>query len=132
LFAAALVSLKARLSSTLSTAVWGAAAGLAALVALGFFVGAVFVWLSDRYNSLTACVVLGLVFATLSVLALVVAAIRRRRAARVSAEQMMAAVSEMAALGANFGQTLKGRQGKYYLLAALAAGWLIGKTLSRR
>lgn len=112
-------------------ALWGAIAGFAGLVSLGFFVGAIYVWLSNRYDSLTACLILGGIFAFLALLAVAVAFILKRRAERASAQQMMLAAAEIASLGAAVTRSFKGANGKYYVLGAIAAGWILSKTMRR-
>jgi hypothetical protein len=131
-FTAAIASVKARLNATLSMALWSAIACLAGLVAAGFFIGAVFIWVSSKYGSVTACVIFGAVFAVMALIALTVGFILKRRAKRITSEQMMLMAADLASIGAAFGQTLKGSQGKYYILGAIAAGWLISKTMKRR
>jgi hypothetical protein len=130
--AAAIISLKAKMSAVISTALWGAIAGFFGLIAFGFFTGAVFVWISEKYDSFTACLIFGGVFALLAVIAIAVAMIRKRKANRLSRAQIMLLTAELANLGSSFGQAMKGPKGKYYLLAAIAAGWVLSKTMTRR
>lgn len=132
MFAAAIAGVKSKISATVSMALWGVIAGIAALVACGFFTAALFVWLSDKYDSLIACLVVGAIFIALALLAIVVALILRQRAQRASTQHMMQLFADIATIGTGFNRSMKGPQGKYYLLGAIAAGWLLSKTMSRR
>jgi hypothetical protein len=127
-----MLSAKARISAILSNALWGVLAGVAALAAFGFFTAALFVWITTNYDSLTACLVLGGIFAAVAVLAMIIIMIRKRNARQRAVEEMLAVATAVSNIGSNFERNMKGPQGKYYLLGALAAGWLLSKTFLRR
>src|SRR6516164_245077 len=59
--------------------VWALIAAAAAAAAAVFLLVAAFVWLADRYGSLTAGVVLGCAFALIALIALLACLIARRR-----------------------------------------------------
>src|SRR5882724_6943994 len=60
-------------------AVWAAIAAVAATVAMVFLLIAAFIWLADRFDPLTAGLVLGGVFVLIALIAIVACLIARRR-----------------------------------------------------
>ncbi|MGB7259879.1 MAG: phage holin family protein [Pseudolabrys sp.] len=62
-----------------SLALWGVLAGVAASVALIFFTIAAYIWLSQRYDSLTAALTLAGIYLVLALVAFTVLFIVRRR-----------------------------------------------------
>ena len=62
---------------------WCAIAGAAALVMLGFFCAALFLWMAERNGPMVACLVLGGFFLLIIIIAAIAFAnVRRRRAQR--------------------------------------------------
>src|SRR5262245_50331989 len=59
--------------------IWATVAAMAAVVAFVFLLIAVFIWLADRYDALTASVVMGCVFLVIALVALMACLLIRRR-----------------------------------------------------
>jgi hypothetical protein len=74
-----IANLKHKIDLALKSTVGGIAAMAAALVALGFFCAAGFIWLAQNYGAITASLVLGGVFLLLSLIALLVVILVRRK-----------------------------------------------------
>src|SRR5215468_1106910 len=58
--------------------VWAVLATVFGLVAAGFFLTAIFVWLADQYDPVTAGLVLGFLFLLLALIALLACVLTRR------------------------------------------------------
>ena len=97
-------------------------AAAAAVAAVIFLLVAAFVWLADRYGSLTAGVVLGCAFALIALIALLACLIARRRNMQRARLELAARNSaswldpKLVAVGVQIGQALGWRR-----LASLAA-----------
>jgi len=102
--------------------VWALIAAAAAAAAAVFLLVAAFVWLADRYGSLTAGVVLGCAFALIALIALLACLIARRRKFEPRALHVAARNSaswldpKLVAVGVQIGQAIGWRR-----LASLAA-----------
>ncbi len=80
MFSGLIDELKAKISLSIASLVWGGIAAAAGVAALLFLSVAGFLWLSQRYDPITACVVLGIAYVMLAAVALtVVASVRNRR-----------------------------------------------------
>ena len=102
--------------------VWALIAAAAAAAATVFLLVAAFVWLADRYGSLTAGVVLGCAFALIALIALLACLIARRRNMQRARLELAARNSaswldpKLVAVGVQIGQAIGWRR-----LASLAA-----------
>jgi hypothetical protein len=72
-------ALKHKLDLVVKTTAWGSVAAAAAVIALGFFCAAGFVWLAREYGTITACLALGGLFVIIALIALIAIAIVRHR-----------------------------------------------------
>jgi hypothetical protein len=79
-FDAQIGNLKHKIDLALKSTLGGIVALAAALVALGFFCAALFLWLDDHYGAITAALILGGIFAFLALVALIVVLIVRQNA----------------------------------------------------
>jgi hypothetical protein len=70
---------QARTGFSSQVAVWGAIAVVAAVVAAVFLLVTAFIWLAQRYDSLTAALALGSVFIVVALIAFLACLITRRR-----------------------------------------------------
>jgi hypothetical protein len=70
---------QARAGVSLQVLIWAVVATVASVVALVFLLVAAFVWLADRYDSLTAGLVLAGIFVVVALVALVACLVVRRR-----------------------------------------------------
>ena len=74
---------KQRIDTAVKVTGWCAIAGAAALVMLGFFCAALFLWMAERNGPIVACLVLGGIFLLIIIIAAIAFAnVRRRRAQR--------------------------------------------------
>jgi type VI protein secretion system component VasK len=114
--------------------VWAVIAAVASTVALVFLLTAAFVWLADRYDSLTAGLVLGGVFVLIALIAVIACIVTRRRnmerarlelAARSSANANLFD-PKLLGVGFQIGQAIGWRK-----LAALAAVGLVAAGLAK-
>jgi lysylphosphatidylglycerol synthetase-like protein (DUF2156 family) len=78
-FDAPIANLKHKLDLVVKSTVGGVVAFAAALVALGFFCAAAFLWLELHYGAITAALVLGGVFTVVALIAVIVILILNRR-----------------------------------------------------
>jgi lysylphosphatidylglycerol synthetase-like protein (DUF2156 family) len=76
-FDAPIASLKHKLDVAIKSTVGLVVALAAALVSVGFFCAAAFIWLDGRYGALTAALVLGGVFTFIALIAVIVVLIMR-------------------------------------------------------
>jgi hypothetical protein len=130
------IALNAQVRAGLSAdiAIWGAVAAIALPVALIFLLIAAFVWLADRYDTVTAGLVLGaafLIVALMAILAFVMARRRNIERARSELEMRRSASTglldpKLMAMGYQIGQVMGWRK-----LAALAAVALVAAGLAR-
>jgi Ca2+/Na+ antiporter len=124
---------RARLGVDSQLLIWAVVAVLASLAAVAFLVIAAFIWLTNRYDALTAGLVLGSVFVVIAIIAVVVCLVRRRRNME-RARLELAARSRNAswldprlmAVGFQVGQAIGWRK-----LAALAAVGLLAAGLAQ-
>jgi hypothetical protein len=124
--------LRAGLSA--STVVWAVVAAMASTLALLFLLIAAFVWLSHRYDTMTAGVVLGIFFFAIGLIAIFACVFTRRRnieRARRELEQRGSAATnlldpKLIAMGYQVGQAIGWRR-----LAALAGVGLLAAGLAR-
>jgi hypothetical protein len=116
------------------TVIWAAVAAIAAPLALIFFLIAAFIWLSDRYDSLIAGVILGAFFLAVALIAIWACVMVRRRnieRARFELEVRKSANPglldpKLMAMGYQVGQAIGWRK-----VASLAAVGLLAAALAR-
>ena len=124
--------LRAGLSA--STVIWAVVAAIASTLALLFLLLAAFVWLSHRYDTMTAGVVLGTLFLAIGLIAIFAWALTRRRNIERARRELelrgSAATSlldpKLIAMGYQAGQAIGWRR-----LAALAGVGLLAAGLAR-
>jgi hypothetical protein len=78
-FDAQIGNLKHKIDLALKSTLGGIVALAAALVALGFFCAALFLWLDDHYGAITAALVLGGAFTFVALVAVIIVLIVRNR-----------------------------------------------------
>jgi lysylphosphatidylglycerol synthetase-like protein (DUF2156 family) len=78
-FDAPIANLKHKLELAVKSTVGGIVAFAAALVALGFFCAAAFLWLEEHYGAITASLVMGAAFTIVALIAVIVILIVRHR-----------------------------------------------------
>jgi type VI protein secretion system component VasK len=114
--------------------VWAVIAAVASTVALVFLLIAAFVWLADRYDSLTAGLVLGGVFVLIALIAIIACLVTRRRNMERARLELAARSSananwldpKLLGVGFQIGQAIGWRK-----LAALAAVGLVAAGLAK-
>jgi hypothetical protein len=124
--------LKEKLESTLQAAIWGAIAASAAVATIFFLCVAVFVWTTQNYGTVTACMVLAVIFLVVATgAAIAFSCIRRAQADRARARDT--AVGEkwwldpaVVAASLQVGKTLGARPiVPFLVLVASFAGWML-------
>src|SRR3954468_11287391 len=127
--------IKHSLKATAGLAAWMVAAVVAAMFAIVMFAAAFFIYLADRYDALTASLILAGCFAALAAIFVVVARYIQRRqqlaaAARRAAVAQSAAWMEPAILaaGLDLARLIGGRRTASLAAGAVAAMWLLSKT----
>jgi hypothetical protein len=127
---------KRSLRATVGMAAWIAAAVIAIGCALVMFAIALFIWLSDRYDALTASLILGGGFAALAFIFFLGALYihsrreqeRRMVAARRAAESTAWMEPAILAAGLDLARLIGGRRAASLAAGAVAALWLLSKT----
>jgi uncharacterized membrane protein len=131
-FAAAIASLKSRVDAVFATAMWGAIAGLAGLVSFGFLVAALFIWIKDAYDPMTASFVFAVFFALIALIAVLMIVILKRRGQRKASEKIHQMTENAVNAGLGVGDKLRDVPGKYLMFGAFAAGLLASLARKRR
>jgi hypothetical protein len=127
---------KRSLKATVGMAAWIAAAVIAIGCALVMFAIALFIWLSDRYDALTASLILGGGFAALAFIFFLGALYihsrreqeRRMVAARRAAQSTAWMEPAILAAGLDLARLIGGRRAASLAAGAVAALWLLSKT----
>jgi uncharacterized membrane protein YbhN (UPF0104 family) len=130
---------KRSLKATVGMVEWIAAAVIATGCALVMFTIALFIWLTQRYDALTASLILGAAFTALAfIFFLVVLYIRSRReqerrmiAARRAAQSPPWMEPAILAAGLDLARLIGGRRTASLAAGAVAALWLLNKTDSK-
>ena len=130
------IALNAQVRAGLSadTVIWAAVAAAAFPVALIFFLIAAFIWLSDRYDTVIAGLVLGIFFLVVALIAIFACVVIRRRnieRARLELELRRSANTslldpKLMAMGYQVGQAIGWRK-----LASLAVVGLLSAGLAK-
>ena len=127
---------KRSLKATASIAAWVLAAAVAGACALLMFGIALFIWLADRYDALTASLILGAGFAVLAFIfflgALYIRSRREQERRMVAARRAAQSVSWMEpailAAGLDLARLIGGRRAASLAAGAVAALWLLNKS----
>jgi hypothetical protein len=130
------IALNAQLRAGLGvgTVIWAALAAIASALALLFLLIGAFIWLSDRYDTVTAAVVLGVLFLATALIAMLACVLTRRRnieRARRELELRRSSTAnlldpKLMAMGYQVGQAIGWRR-----LATLAAVAVLAAGLTR-
>jgi hypothetical protein len=129
---------KDRIDAAMKATGWCAIAGAAALVMLGFFCAALFLWMAERNGPIVACPVLGGIFLLIMIIAAIAFAnLRRRRVQRARLARANAAAQwwrdpAVIATGLQIARTLGiGRTLPLVLLGAFAMGLVLSRPGAR-
>jgi hypothetical protein len=138
MFAEQISDIKRSLNATAGLAAWIAAAVIAAVFAFVMLAAALFIYLADRYDALTASLILAGCFVALAAIFVVAARYIRRRqdlerkaaAARRAAAAQSISWMEPAILaaGLDLARLIGGRRAASLAAGAVAAVWLLSKT----
>jgi hypothetical protein len=136
------IALNAQVRAGLSadTVIWAVVATIASTVALIFLLIAAFIWLSDRYDTVTAGLVLGIFFLAVALIAIFACIVVRRRnieRARLELELRRSANAslldpKLMAVGYQVGQAIGWRRVASLAAVALLAAGLAKEWLSHR
>lgn len=80
MFEGPIANIKYKVDLALKSTIGGVVAGACVLVALGFFCAAAFMWLAQRYDAITAALVMGVGFVAIALVAVIFILIVRRKA----------------------------------------------------
>ncbi|HYS48245.1 MAG TPA: hypothetical protein VEM36_05650 [Xanthobacteraceae bacterium] len=118
--------LQERIDRALTTAVLGAVAAAAGVAALFFVCVAIFVWTQQAYDTVTAAIVLAVLFVVIAAVALAIMLVARRRAAEAARRRARAQLFANPMLIATGVELIKAlgtrRAASLALVGALAAG----------
>jgi hypothetical protein len=136
------IALNAQVRAGLSadTLIWAVVATIASTVALIFLLIAAFIWLSDRYDTVTAGLVLGIFFLAVALIAIFACVVVRRRnieRARLELELRRSANAslldpKLMAVGYQVGQAIGWRRVASLAAVALLAAGLAKEWLSHK
>ena len=130
--------LKDKLDRALTTVVMGVIAAAAGVTAFFLLCVGLFVWTAHTYDTVTACVVLAVLFLVIAVVALTVIVVARRRAAerlrrRESRRAPFGLDPAMIALGVEIAKTLGPRRiASIAVLGALVAAIMLNRPPAAR
>jgi small-conductance mechanosensitive channel len=130
--------LKDKLDRALTTVVMGVIAAAAGVTAFFLLCVGLFVWTAHTYDTVTACVVLAVLFIVIAVVALTVIVVARRRAAerlrrRESRRAPFGLDPAMIALGVEIAKTLGPRRiASIAVLGALVAAIMLNRPPAAR
>lgn len=122
--------MKTKFATMLRAALWGAVAGGAGLASILFLLIALFVWTSDHYDAVTACVTLAIVLALIAGIATTLfVMVQRQKDARNKKQRVNAKPvwldPVIVATGLDVVRILGGRRATMLALGALATTWLL-------
>jgi putative superfamily III holin-X len=129
-FEGPIASLKHKIDLALKSTVGGLVAAIAGLVALGFFIAAGCIWLSERYGGIVAALIVGGIFLFIALVAVIVVLIMRRKPPPPPPPRQKAWWSDPALLATalDIGRTLGPRRAA---TAVLIGAFLIGMMINR-
>jgi hypothetical protein len=125
---------KKRIVATLKSAAFGAAAAAIGLVAFSFFFAAAFVWTSDNYGAINACLAAGGFFMVVALIAVAASVVMKRRAERLAAAQALWTHPKVLAAGVQATGLLGGKRqsAAASMLLAFAVGFLLTQNASKK
>lgn len=133
MFDAPIANLKHKVDLALKTTVGGIVAGAAVLVALGFFTAAAYMWFAQRYDSITAALVMGGAFIAVALIAVIVILILRGRKPPPPRKAPLWADPVLLATALDITRALgRKRLSLAVLVGAFAVGMLLQKTSRKR
>ncbi len=126
-----IASVKHKLDIALKTTIGAVAALAAAIVALGFFCAAAFLWIEDAYGPLVASLILGGGFLVIALIALLVIVLLQRRKPPPAPPRALTVLSDPVLLSAalDVGRALGGN--RRAATAAVAGAFVLGILLNR-
>lgn len=121
-------AVKDRVSASIQYAVWLAIAGVISLVAVGFFVSALYIWLARIFGPFYTSLIIGGGFLVLALLIMLIAgAVRREAANRLKRKQERLIVQPAALATTMISQFIGPKQTAVMMLVALVAGYLAAR-----
>lgn len=114
--------------TSIQSAIWVGIAAVAALAAIGFFLTALYTWVSSQLGSVYGALVIGGGLLVVAVIILGARLILQRRAMRRIKHQHQVLLVQPATLATRAAiQALGFKQTTILMLAALSAGWLFAR-----
>jgi hypothetical protein len=123
-----IANLKHKIDLALKSTACGVAAMAAAVIAIGFFCAAAFLWLAQSYGAIVASLVLGGVFLVLSLIALLVVVLLRRKPPPPAAKAAWWTDPALLAAALDIGRVLGRRR---VASAVVVSAFIIGVLLNR-
>lgn len=125
---------KARTLRTALSAACAAVIALAGIVALVFFLTALFVWVEARFGRLEACLMFGGGFAVIAAMAMIaLVLLRRHRPAPLNVAAAMPWNDPAVQMGLRAAKTLGGRRaGAAGLIGAFVVGLILSRTVGTK
>jgi predicted ferric reductase len=127
-------NVKARAVRTAQSAACAAVVAIAGLVALMFFLAALFVWVEARFGTLEACLMFGGGFAVVAVLAMIaLVVLRRHRPPPLNVAAAMPWNDPTMVMGLQAVKSLGGRRaGAIGLVGAFVVGLILSRTIGTK
>jgi apolipoprotein N-acyltransferase len=126
-----MIDFRDKLEAAVAALTYTAAAAAAGAAALLFFCIALFVWTREQYGTVTASLVLAVLFLVLALAALIAATVRRRRVAERQAHRANVTPWWTDPMVMTAGLELFRLLGTKRLMALLLGGVVVGTLLSR-
>lgn len=128
---------KETIRHTAGIALCGLAAMVAGLVALGMFTTALFIWVAQRTDTMTAALTIGAAFSALAGIAVIVALLLRKAPEDEPEQQPQQSAAawlepSMVAAGLDIARMVGGRRATSLVAGALAVYWLLNGRQTRR
>jgi hypothetical protein len=121
-------ALRDRISASIQYVILVLVAGIFALVAIGFFISALYVWLADQFGRIEASLIVGGGFVVLAIIMMLVGAGMRRAAAnRLKRQQDRLFVQPASVATAMISHFIGPKQTAVMMLVALVAGYLAAR-----
>jgi hypothetical protein len=131
---AVVAHVKAKAARTAQSAAWSVVAAAAGVVALVFFLGALFSWLELNFGTIEACLMFGGGFVIIALAAIImVMLLRRRPAPPLDIAAALPWNDAVVRMGLQAARTLGGRRtGTAGLLGAFVVGIILSRTIGRK
>jgi hypothetical protein len=130
---AVVAHVKAKAARTVQSAAWSTVAAVAGVVALVFFLAALFSWLELNFGTIEACLMFGGGFVVIALAAIIIVMMLRRRPTPLNVAAAMPWNDAAVRMGLQAARTLGGRRtGTAGLVGAFVVGIILSRTIGRK